>query len=280
MNHLESYIQAPEQFLSGPARDVAADPLRRNFERGEFVQAHRTALGSPAGHGVGASTYYDDDSHEGVRLIVLDTVNASGNYHGSIGAAQLEWLEHRLGEVHARCFDTAGRLVQTSASDRLVVLLSHHGVDSLVNDMVTPGGEGDLPRILGPQVEALVHRFPNVVLWVNGHTHRNTVVPRPDPSGRSGGFWEVTTSSLMDWPCQARLVEIVSNGDGTLSVLCTMVDQAAALDPDGERGVLRLASIHRELAANDPLCGMNSGQSGSPLDRNVELVLPMPFPLE
>ncbi len=279
---IESYIQAPEIFLAGPAREVTADPLRRHFDRAEFMLAHRAALGSPAGHGVGSgpSTFYVDDRHDGIRLVVLDTVNAGGNYHGSIGAAQLAWLESRLAEVHSRYFDAAGRRVRCAAADRLVVLISHHGVDSLSNDMVTSGGERDLPRVLGPEIEALVHRFPNVVLWVNGHTHVNTVKPRPDPTGRSAGFWEVTTSSLMDWPCQARLLEVVSNGDGTLSLLCTMVDHAAAIDPADESGVLRLAAIHRELAANDPLCGIKSNQAGSPLDRNVDLVLPAPFPLD
>jgi hypothetical protein len=141
--------------------------------------------------------------------------------------------------------------------------------------MVNLDDEQDLPRILGPDVEALLHRFPNVVLWVNGHTHRNTVTPRPDPTG---GFWEVTTASLLDWPGQARLIELTDNGNGTISIFCTMIDHAAPPDPREADGLWRLAAIHRELAANDPHDGIAAGNQGTPADRNVELLLMAPFP--
>lgn len=36
----------------------------------------------------------------------------------------------------------------------------------------------------------MLQRFPNVILWVNGHSHQNRVWPHPDPSGRNDGFWE------------------------------------------------------------------------------------------
>lgn len=288
--YLDRYIAQPEELLAGPAAQITPDPARRHYTRHELLRAHLEARGEPAGHGFsarnldGGTAYYADDSHPGVRLIALDTVNPGGNYHGGIGAAQLAWLEERLIEVHARYWDSDGRAVETGNTDRLVVILSHHGLSTLVNDLVAPEGEQDLPRALGPQVEALLHRFPNVVLWVNGHTHRNAVRPRPDPAGRSSGFWEVTTSSLLDWPCQARLVELIDNGNGTLSVLCTMVDHAAPADPAHADpahadGLMRLAALHRELAANDPHCGIAGGNQGQPADRNVELVLPAPFPL-
>ncbi|MDB5057143.1 MAG: hypothetical protein JWO59_615 [Chloroflexi bacterium] len=285
LGNLERYIAGPESFLAGPTRPVMPDPSRRNFSRSEFLAARLAAGGAPSGHGaIGIQadrerTYYVDDSNPRIRLIVLDTVNVGGNYHGSIGAKQLAWLEARLAEVHSRYYDESGRLVQSAAGDKLVVLCSHHGLDSLVNDMVTTGLEADLPRVLGPQVESLLHRFPNVVLWVNGHTHSNTVCPRHDASGKTSGFWEVTTSSLFDWPCQARLVELVSNNNGTLSIFCTMLDHTAAPGPTAADGILRLAAIHRELAANDPHCGIASGNQGQETDRNVELVIREPFSL-
>jgi hypothetical protein len=113
------------------------------------------------------------------------------------------------------------------------------------------------------------------------------VRPRPDPARPSQGFWEVTTCAVIDWPCQARLVELLDNGDGTLSIACTMVDYDAPVQPgqpDRDGGVdldhaAWLASLHRELAANVPWAGHDVPLAGSPTDRNVDLRLPAPFPL-
>jgi metallophosphoesterase (TIGR03767 family) len=301
VQHVDLFISRPEAFLAGPTRTVRADPTRRSYSPHEFVQAFARAVrvprrrlgwpsGCPCGHGftsqnrLDGTAYYVDDRYPRVRIIVLDTVNMSGHYQGSIGAAQFGWLERRLAEGHSRYWDAGGSLVESGNEDRLVLVCSHHGLSTLINDLAVPGEHHemvtDLPRVLGLEIESLLHRFPNVILWVNGHTHRNAVRPRPDPQGRSNGLWEVTTSSLIDWPCQARMVEIVSNGDGTLSVFCTMVDHTAPPDPHSADALLRLASIHRELAANDPHAGIASGRRGELSDRNVELVMPAPFPLE
>jgi metallophosphoesterase (TIGR03767 family) len=283
--HLEAYIAQPELLLAGPATPVTPDPARRLARRDEFVQMLMQAGGEPVGHGFTArnlaeqTAYYVDDRHQAVRLIVLDTVNPGGHYQGSIGAAQLAWLERRLAEVHSQYRDERGRIVRAGHEDRLVVIVSHHGLDSLTNDRAAPPEEPDSPRVLGPALAAVLHRFPNMVLWVNGHTHRHAVRPRPDPEGRTTGFWEVTTGSLIGWPCQARLVEIVANGNGTLSVLCTMVDHMAPPDVASAGELLRLAALHRELAANDPHAGVPAGLAGQPSDRNAELVIPAPFAL-
>jgi hypothetical protein len=111
----------------------------------------------------------------------------------------------------------------------------------------------------------LLHRFSNVVLWLNGHIHANRITARRDRSG--GGFWEVTTSSLVDWPCQGRVVEIFVAGPGLLAIACTMVDH------DG----VGLAGIHRELAANVPFNGLDSRRAGDAADRNAILLLAAPF---
>jgi metallophosphoesterase (TIGR03767 family) len=265
---------------------VCSEAGRRTVSRRDFVRGHLEAGGQPQGHGFGevnsaeSRCYFVSDHGDQMRLIVLDTVDASGHYQGSIGAGQFAWLEKRLEEVHSRFWNETGSSVTTSNRDRLVVIFSHHGMSTMINDLADAELERDLPRLLGPAVEALLHRFPNTVLWVNGHTHRNRIRPRPHPYGRNSGFWEVTTASLIDWPCQARLIEIVDNGNGTLSILSTMVDHGASADPRESEGSLRLAAIHRELAANDPHSGMASGKQGEQTDRNVELVLPSPFRLE
>jgi len=130
-------------------------------------------------------------------------------------------------------------------------------------------------------------RFPNVVLWVNGHTHVNGITgyARSSDAAVPGGFFEVTTASLIDWPQQARLVEVLDNANGTLSVFCTIVDTAAAPSYEWPADDPRtLAALSRELAGNDwqararPIPDVD-GRRGAPTGRNVELVLPAPFPL-
>ena len=54
---------------------------------------------------------------------------------------------------------------------------------------------------------ATLHNYPNLLLWMAGHRHINTVTPQPSPDPANHpeyGFWEVETSSLRDFPQQFR----------------------------------------------------------------------------
>lgn len=276
----------PERFLSGPAQPVRADAGRIIVSRRDFVNAHLRAGGSPAGHGFDEQNLRDGtaygtyDGAEGIRVILLDSTNLNGRSDGSFGAKQLAWLQERLAEVHSGHANGGGARTRTGNDDRLVVLASHHGLASLTNDRESRDGpEEDLPRATADQMRALLHRFPNVVLWLNGHRHCNAVEFRRSPAGDDEGFFEVSTAALADWPSQARLVELTANDDGTLSILCTMLDHAGHADPRLDDGLGRLAAIHRELAANVPGRGLASLAEGRPEDRNVELVMRAPFRL-
>jgi len=105
-----------------------------------------------------------------------------------------------------------------------------------------------------------------------------TVRPRRHPAGPARGFWEVTTCAIADWPCQARLVELIDAG-GYLSIVCTMADHDTPPAPASLATGDGLAALHRELAANAPLADAGSGLAGEPGDRNVELRIRPPFPL-
>jgi 3',5'-cyclic AMP phosphodiesterase CpdA len=212
---VETFVQAPERYATGAAREVAPDGGRRPIIRPEFVDP----------------SFYMHDAGQ-LMFIALDTVCDAGGADGHVTARQLEWLESRLEE----------------SRDRLVVLLSHHTSDTVSN----PRGEQHAGQLLD-----LLTRSPHVILWLNGHIHANRVKAQR-------GLWEVTTSSLVDWPCQARVVEIFRAPDGRLAVGCTM------LDHDGEG----LAGLHRELAANVPGNGFDSWRPGTPADRNVVLLSP------
>ncbi|HEX9235909.1 MAG TPA: hypothetical protein VF972_06490, partial [Actinomycetota bacterium] len=273
-------------FPDAPSRLVTAEPNRRTIRRGEYIAEHFNTTGTPAGHGFtqanqqsGVAYYVRDDSPP-YRFIALDTVNPGGYADGSIGQTQFDWLEQRLIEVSSAYYDSSGTLVSTNNQDRLVVLFSHHGLRSLNNPLMDPNlddpSSNDLPRIMAAQVEALLHRFPNVIAWVNGHTHNNVITPRPDPSGKTVGFWDIGTAAHIDWICQSRIIELAIRADGTISILCTMINHPAPANPANATGVLRLAAIHRELAANDFQKGFNSDGPGTTLDRNVNLTLPGP----
>ncbi len=214
-------------------------------------------------------------------MIALDTTCLDGGADGCLDEDQARWLEERLVEVHGEYRARDGSVVRTGHEDRLVVLFSHHGVDTLAGAPAHAGPDG--ARLLGgPEVLRLVHRFGNVVLWLNGHTHTNTVRARRDPDEPARGLWEVTTCAVVDWPCQIRVVELLDNADGTLSIACTMVDHDSPTGvsaPSHRFTGADLAGLHRELAGNVPWYGFDSARSGTAADRNVDLRLPAPFPL-
>lgn len=272
--------------FSGPVRVVTADADRRPLSRLETIQEHFDTSGWPRGHGYRpenlrtGNAYYAFDKGP-VRGLVLDTVNPFGGSEGSIDEAQLSWLTQQLQQGSTRYLDDSGHWVHGGRHNRLFVIFSHHTRETMTNAAAPDG----ITRILGPQVAQLLLRFPNVVLWINGHTHRNTVVPYARAAGMpAGGFWEVNTAAHIDWPQQARIVEIVDNDNGTLSIFGTLIDHAAPPRP-GRRldDPLALAALSRELAANDwqrpaPTATVD-GRRGALEDRNVELLVAAPFAL-
>jgi metallophosphoesterase (TIGR03767 family) len=264
-----------------PKRTVPAAPGRAPFTRQDFIRMHLEHSGrsGPEGHGfsqrnLDANTaYYTFAVAPEVLGVMLDSTNPNGGPDGSLDPEQAEWLEARLIEAHARYLDRARAWVETGNEDRLVVLFSHHNSRTFDN-LATAPGEGQSDRLDSAAFEALLRRFPNVILWVNGHTHTNRVWAHPDPSGRTPGFWEVNTAAHIDYPQQARAIEIFDNGDGTLSVTGVMIDHsdAGSVPAGPPYSPVHLAALALELAANDPALDLPL-RLGEPTDRNVELVI-------
>ncbi|MBK9179385.1 MAG: TIGR03767 family metallophosphoesterase [Acidimicrobiales bacterium] len=271
----------------GPGiRGVAPDVRRRQFSTQETISMLLASpdVPGPVGHGFTpanleqGTSWWAHDAGPAIRLIGLDTNNHTSGADGSIPEVQWQWLEAQLRAVSSRYYDPTGQLVTQAVADKLVIVFSHHTswtMDNLAQDPLGP------PLVLhtGDELVALLLRFPNVVMWVNGHTHANTILPHPSPRDPGAGFWEINTPSCIDWPQQGRLLDLVDNGDGTLSVFTITTNQAADPSTGGSGyGTGRLASISRELAANlwyipgEPLYG-------APEDRNTELVVKAPFDL-
>ena len=266
-----------QQFgLGGGVKDVTADPERRMLVSLDFMKQHLDSPDTPGpvGHGFtqdnidNRQTYWSADIGPALRVFGLDTCNLVAGADGAVPRPQFDWLE-------------AG-IQQAVADNKLVFVLSHHNSLTL---------ENTAQNVFFPQVD-LVHaeefidmllQYPNVLAWLNGHTHTNTIQahPRTGQGGTpsAGGLWEITTASCIDFPQQNQLVEVVDNRDGTLSMFCVTIDHAAPAQwQDGDFSATGLASLSRQLGSNDwtadPML-----LRGSPLDRNVELLLPAPFDL-
>jgi metallophosphoesterase (TIGR03767 family) len=248
--------QSLDLLVGSVYRDVYPDPGRVAVSRTEHIRAHLARGGDPYGHGYveanveSGAAYYAYDSGE-VRIVAIDTVNEHGGWNGSLDRAQFEWLR-----------------VELAAADRPVVLLSHHPLETLLNDRNAPG---EPPRALAGEVHALLVEHPNVVLWLNGHTHAHRISPLHRPDG-SVGLVQVTTASHIDWPQQSRIVELLEV-DGTYIVVTTVIDSCGALDWRGRSDPLGFAGLSRELAANGwqvrDRVGVDGTSAGLPADRNV-----------
>lgn len=214
--------------LPGRSERVSPDPRRRQLRPGEALAALRRA----SGHGgSGPRLDYAFDIGPRVRGIALDIVRRDQGSGGRVSSAQVGWLQREL--------DRAGR--------RRVVVFTHQPIASSLG---------------GGRVLATLDRDPRVVAAVSGSTHRNGLRPR---RSRTGGYWLVSTSSLVDFPQQARAFRLVETSGGGVALETWTVDHAG-------RGAT-LAGISRELSYIDAQGGRPSGAAGGREDRNARLFL-------
>ena len=179
---LELFTVRPEAFMAGPSRPVPADRGRRPITRREFVAAHFRSGARPLGHGFNdenlrnGTAYYVHDT-PAARFIALDTNCLAGGADGCLDRPQARWLEDRLAEVHSAYRGPAGQQVATGQDDRLVILFSHHGVDTLTNTRGWHPGPGGEPLIGAASWSPCCTASPT---WCCGSTATRT----PTPSGR------------------------------------------------------------------------------------------------
>ncbi|AYG04992.1 TIGR03767 family metallophosphoesterase [Gryllotalpicola protaetiae] len=247
--------------------EVTADERRRPFSKAEYIGTHlapeNTGPG-PVGHGFTADdlaagrTYYTAQLAPGVLGVSLDSTTPAGLAHGSLTDQQFRWLEQTL----------------AAHPDEYIVVFSHHTSTSMDNPLPDPDDPAS-PCHSGDEVRNVLHRHPQVVAWVNGHVHANRITPQRG-SDALHSFWEITTASHIDFPQQARIIELARSGRGLLSIFTTLIESDAPYQAgysDGSQTAL--ASLYRELSFNDP--HRAPGHEGEPTDRNTELLLADPL---
>lgn len=268
--------------VTTPPRIVTPDPARAPFTPRQFIAAHldpRNTGPGPVGHGFAPDAdatgigYYTFEIAPGVVGISMDSTNRAGFVDGSLGEAQFRWIERALQAGSGRYHDRDGRIVTHAADDTWFLLFSHHTSDTMDNLLPDPENPGER-RYGGAELVDLLHRFPNVLAWVNGHTHENRITPRPGATPAQG-FWEINTASHIDFPQHARIIEVADNGDGTLSLLTTLIESDSPYEArHGDFSPTGLASLYRELSFND--IHADAALLGGSGDHNTELLLPSP----
>ena len=211
--------------LAAPKVAVPADPRRRQLAAEEAVAALRAHARSP---GSGPWLDYTADLGDHVRLVVLDLARREGGSGGLVHAGQAAFLQAAL----------------AGAGSRWVIVAGHQPLT---------GSEG------GESLLALLDRAPRVLAVLNGHTHRNMILPRRTAAG---GYWLIGTASLIDFPQQARALRVWATRDGGAAIATWMLDHA---------GAGRLGTVARELAYLDAQGGRPGGLAGRRRDRNVVL---------
>ncbi len=125
---------------------------------------------------------------------------------------------------------------------------------------------------------ATLHNYPNLLLWIAGHRHVNTVTPQPAPAGagQEYGFWEVETPSLRDHPQQFRTYQIVRNDNNTVSIFVTDVDPAVQGDsPAAKSRGYALGAFRIAAGVSTIPSGLTDITSHA---YNAELIKPLPAP--
>ena len=232
-----SFVEAfLRQALAGPTVQVPADAGRRELEFNEVITRLRSAAGA-ARHGqpsAAAAATADArldhvcDIGDSLRLIVLDFVRRGGGSGGLVEDGQPQGLEQQLAR----------------AGERWVIVVSHHPLENVA-------GAG--------QLIALLDRSPRVIATLAGHIHRNRIVPRETAAG---GYWIITTCSLIDYPQQARALRLLATEGGGIAFETWMLDHT---------GNGSLGRISRELAYRDAQGGRAALLTGTRWDRNATL---------
>ncbi|MBE3120073.1 MAG: TIGR03768 family metallophosphoesterase, partial [Candidatus Atribacteria bacterium] len=264
----------PVKNFAEPPKVLAADPNRRSLLRGEWMSEFFNTSSNPVGHGFnqadlarGFACYsFEPKSNLPLKVIVLDDTQRDddsndpiklgygpGSYgygHGSLDSERYDWLVSELDK---------GQM-----EGKLMIIAAHEPIGVEVSPSMMawiPAAETELI--------AKLHTYPNLLFWIAGHRHQNTVTAfkSPDANRPELGFWQVETSSLREFPQQFRTFQIIRNSDYTISILTTNVDPAVK---DGSFAALsRSYAIAAQQIFNNKIALLPTGSY------NAELVKPL-----
>jgi 3',5'-cyclic AMP phosphodiesterase CpdA len=178
-------------------------------------------------------------------------LNAPGEAERRLGHPSMNYTQDLGRNVRAIMLDTVNRdgtsqarinpaqiawlrAQLAEAGDRWIVVFSHNP--------------------LTDEALAALDESPRVVATIAGNSHKNRIE-------QHGRYWRISTSSLADFPQQARMFRLRETSTGGVALETWMVDH------DGKG----LAGISRELAYLDAQGGRPQHFAGARSDRNARL---------
>lgn len=278
----------PAQNFSNPPK-IIADRRRRSLSIKQWMREFFNTSSQPAGHGFtrkmvkqGFACYsFHPVENIPLKVIVLDdTDKVNCGAQGALDPKRYNWLVEEL---------EAGQ-----AADELMIICAHipinpyKGVPMSSQDPLPDNPNWNIWSSTSEPSQATLletlHNYGNLILWVAGHVHRNTITPQPastDPTNPEYGygFWEVETPSLRDFPQQFRRFEIALNTDENISIFTHDVD--VAVNPNTlEDGSASPALTSRSYGMGAMQIFKTQVQQGPGMDEysgvyNAELVIQM-----
>jgi hypothetical protein len=199
---------------------VVADSNRYSLTISNWMGEFFNTASKPVGHGFSQANItnsfacysFEPRTNMPLKVIVLDDTMSDQDFavgeQGCLDPKRFNWLTNEL------------QLGQDQ--DQLMIIAAHVPLELIdTNSMIRTNTIIPLTNLL-----ATLHTYPNLLLWMCGHTHQNNIIPQPSPDTNSPeyGFWEVQTASLRDFPQEFRAWEILRNTDNSISILVTDID--------------------------------------------------------